>query len=155
MSQCRSWKKKPRGVGSGFEKTLENEAAATRSGSEVSVHPPNRREPDRHMPSTHPVLDMTQLQRQTTGDEALQVEVLSLFVAEAERLMRQAEEAEDPQLRMERVHAMVGLARNVGALRLAQAARGMETHLVAHPDDLAPLRETLAETLAYLRGSVV
>ena len=64
-----------------------------------------------------PVLDAGQLRRQTMGDAAMQVEVLALFVAEAERLMRQVEDAPDAEVRADRLHAMIGLARNVGAAR--------------------------------------
>ena len=39
------------------------------------------------------------------GNASLQVEVLALFVAEVERLMRQVEDAPDPQVRAERLRA--------------------------------------------------
>jgi hypothetical protein len=49
--------------------------------------------------STLPLLDPAPLERQSMGDRAIRLEVLALFVAEAERLMNQVEEAGDPQVR--------------------------------------------------------
>ena len=74
-----------------------------------------------------PLFDAAQLRRQTHGNPSLQVEVLALFVAEAERLMRQVEDAPDPQVRAERLRALIGLARNTGAALIAQEARALET----------------------------
>jgi HPt (histidine-containing phosphotransfer) domain-containing protein len=88
------------------------------------------------------------------GDPAHQVELLSLFEAEVERLLGQIEGEEDPQVRIDRLHAMVGLARNIGALHLAQVARTLETHITAEAPDLEPLRAAIAETLAFVRRAV-
>jgi len=49
--------------------------------------------------------------------------VLSLFCLEAQRLLDQSAEAAEEREREARLHALVGAARNVGALRLADAAR--------------------------------
>jgi len=98
----------------------------------------------------HPVFDPSMLNRQTRGDSHLQVEVLALFVAEVERLMRQVEDAPDAQLRGERLRALITAARNVGATRLAHAARSIETQIGDEAPDLAPLRTTVSETLAYV-----
>jgi hypothetical protein len=98
-----------------------------------------------------PVLDAAKLRRQTLGDPAMQVEVLSLFVAEAERLMRQVEDAPTPEVRAERLNAIVGLAKNIGADRMAQAARQIEQQISTDQPDLSPLRTAIAETLAYVQ----
>lgn len=103
--------------------------------------------------NTAPLFDAAQLKRQTHGNPALQVEVLSLFMAEAERLMNQIEDASDPQLRAERLRALVGLARNTGAALIAQQARALETQIATENPDLSPLRNAIADTLAYLRRS--
>ena len=63
--------------------------------------------------STTPVLDPVPLQRQTMGDAAHRLELLALFVVEAERLMRQIEEATDKQVMLERLQALAGSARHV------------------------------------------
>jgi HPt (histidine-containing phosphotransfer) domain-containing protein len=101
--------------------------------------------------NTIPVFDAAQLNRATNGNAALQVEVLALFVAEVERLMRQVEDAPDPQMRGDRLRALTGLARNTGAAMLAQAARSLETQIATESPDLAPLRKAVADTVAYVR----
>jgi hypothetical protein len=67
--------------------------------------------------------------------------------------MNQVEEAENPQIRAERLRALTGSARSVGAARLAQAARLAETHISDEAPDLGPLRAAYSETLAYVRQS--
>jgi hypothetical protein len=98
-----------------------------------------------------PMIDAAKLQRRTMGDVSLQVEVLSLFVAEAERLMRQIEDAPTAELRTDRIQAMISVARNVGAERVTQAARVCEKQISPDEQSLEPLRTALAETLAYVR----
>lgn len=103
--------------------------------------------------TTEPIFDPAQLQRRTMGDPTLQVEVLSLFVIEAERLMRQIELSTDARMRGDRLRAMVATARNVGARRVAEAARAAETEIVSEQPDLEPLRTAVDEALAYVRGA--
>jgi hypothetical protein len=79
------------------------------------------------------------------------VEVLSLFVAEVERLMRQVEGAPDPQVRHDRLRALIGVARNTGASLIAHRARELETEIASESPDLAQLRQAIAETFAYIR----
>ncbi len=100
---------------------------------------------------TTPLIDPAQLHRYTKGNASLQVEVLSLFVAEAERLLRQVEDAADAQVRGDRLRALIGLARNTGATRLAEEARALETQIATENPDLEPLRDATAQTLAYVR----
>jgi len=99
-----------------------------------------------------PVFDTGHLDRQTMGDEGLRVEILALFATEAERLLIQAEKAQDAATLGDRLHAITGLARNVGALRLEQASRGLESDCRAGPADLAPLRQAVVEAIAYLHN---
>jgi hypothetical protein len=98
-----------------------------------------------------PVFDAAQLTRASNGDVAHQVEVLALFVAEAERLMRQVEDAPDPQVRGDRLRALIVSARNIGATMLALKARELETQIGSESPDLAPLREAVAETVNYVK----
>ena len=98
-----------------------------------------------------PVFDASQLNRQTMGNPRLQVEVLSLFVAEAERLMRQVEDAPDPQVRGDRLRALIALARNIGAMRLAEEARGVETQIGGEAPNLEGLRAAIGETLTFVQ----
>jgi HPt (histidine-containing phosphotransfer) domain-containing protein len=104
------------------------------------------------MPTTVvPLFDAAQLKRHTGGNSSLQVEVLSLFVAEVERLMHQVEDAPDPQVRGDRLRALIGVARNVGASLIAQEARALETQIATDNPDLSTLRKAVDETLAFIR----
>lgn len=98
-----------------------------------------------------PVFDAARLNRQTRGNTPLQLEMLALFVNEVERLLRQVEDAPDPQVRGERLRALIGVARNMGATLIAQEARTLETQIATESPDLAMLREAIADTVAYLR----
>ncbi len=100
---------------------------------------------------TIPVIDTEKLNRTTNGDPKLQVEVLALFVAEVERLLAQVEDAEDPQLRGDRLRALAALARNTGAAKLAHEARTLETEISADLSDLSELKAVVSQTTAYVR----
>ncbi len=100
-----------------------------------------------------PVFDDAHLDHQTMGDEDLRIEILALFATEAERLLIQAERAEDAATLGDRLHAIKGLARNVGALRLKQVASSLETDCLAGPADLAPLRHAVMEAIDYLHSA--
>jgi len=105
-----------------------------------------------------PVFDVAQLDRRTMGDEALRVEILALFVAEAERLLAQVESAPDPLVRASRLHAMQGLARNVGARRLAAVCRNLEHGAASGPagdGDLASLRAAVREAIDHIHAGAV
>jgi hypothetical protein len=104
-------------------------------------------------PKSAPLLDPVQLKRKTHGDPSLQIEVLSLFVTEVERLMRQLEEASEPQMRIDRVRALGAVARNTGAALVAQEARTAEAQLAGDNPDLSALRIAVSDTLAYIRRS--
>ena len=102
---------------------------------------------------TTPIFDSGKLHRQTMGDRSLQVEVLSLFVAEVERLMQQVDEAKDPAMRGDRLRGLIAVARNTGAVRLAQEARAIETKIATETPDLEPLRAAVGEAVAFVRRS--
>jgi hypothetical protein len=104
-------------------------------------------------PKSVPLLDPVHLKRKTYGDRSLQIEVLSLFVTEVERLMRQLEEASDRQMRIDRLRALGAVARNTGAALVAQEARAAEANLAADAPDMSALRIAVSDTLAYIRRS--
>lgn len=110
--------------------------------------------PDPLTPGPEPVVfDDAHLDRQTLGDEDLRVEILALFSSEAERLLIQAERAGGAARLGERLHAIKGLARNVGALRLETVAATLETDCRAGSIDLAPLRHAVMEAIEYLHNT--
>ena len=103
-------------------------------------------------PKPVPLIDPVQLNRRTHGNASLQIEVLSLFVTEVERLMRQLEEATDPQVRRDRILAVGAVARNTGAALVAQEARAA-AQVEDESPDLSAFRIAVADTLAYIRRS--
>lgn len=105
-----------------------------------------------------PVFDAAHLDRQTMGDEALRVEILALFVAEVERLLGQVESAPDPLLRASRLHAMTGLARNVGARRLAVLSHRLQRRVAdraAEESDIADLRTAVQEAIDHIHAGAI
>lgn len=84
----------------------------------------------------------------------LQIERLSLFVAEAERLLRQVEEASNETIRKDRLQALVTLARNIGATRLAELSRRIVAMPEIGEDELGELRRTVRDVIAYVQQTV-
>jgi hypothetical protein len=82
-----------------------------------------------------PVFDAAQLNRATNRDTSLQVEILALFVAEVERLMRQVEDATEPELRGDRLRALIAVARLARSCA-AQAGSRRNARLRAAGGDL-------------------
>ncbi|WP_295812258.1 Hpt domain-containing protein [uncultured Nitratireductor sp.] len=70
-------------------------------------------------------LDLEHLSRQTLGDETLALEILSMFRQQTEELGGRMH-ASDLQSRREMAHALVGSARGVGAVELADCAAHIE-----------------------------
>ena len=87
------------------------------------------------------------------GSESLRVEMLSLFVTEVERLLRQVCQARDSQMRRDRLNAVRTLARNIGARRLEEAARLADLDSDLPDPDNGPLEHAVAEVVAYIRAA--
>src|SRR3712207_5999900 len=96
-------------------------------------------------------MDFAQLERRSLGDARLKVELLSLFELELERLVRQLLSAPDAHRRGERLNAIAVAAGNIGAMRLAAAARRAEAQAGSQDPDFTEIAEAAHEVLAYLR----
>jgi len=94
-----------------------------------------------------PILNENWLKRQSMNDPDLEVEILSLFINEAERLIRQIDETESTAKRLERFHAIRGLASNIGAEKLAKIAA---TRQNGDDDDVKEIRTAVANVIAYI-----
>ncbi len=94
-----------------------------------------------------PILNENWLKRQSMNDPDLEVEILSLFINEAERLIRQIGETESAAKRLERFHAIRGLASNIGAEKLAKIAA---TRQNGDDDDVNEIRTAVDNVIAYI-----
>ena len=79
-------------------------------------------------------LDLVHLSRQSLGDRALELELLSLFDCHARQIMERLEQAgpgADRQWRRDLAHALKGSARAVGAQKVVCLAESYEFSLLA------------------------
>ena len=91
-------------------------------------------------------VDLDHLAVYTGGDQALNAEILSLFLDQAASLIRQLQsvlEAGDQKVWRETNHALKGAARGIGAFALADAAA------VAEP---LPLAQSAADAVVALEA---
>jgi hypothetical protein len=103
---------------------------------------------------TSPIFDRVPAGAQDAPKPGAGSGILALFVAEAERLLRQVENADDPQTGATAArHDRAGAAH--GAMRLADVARALETEILPHGAGPSAAREALAETIAYINGGPV
>ncbi|UTD28444.1 Hpt domain-containing protein [Bradyrhizobium sp. WD16] len=72
-------------------------------------------------------LDLAHLERMTLGDASLEREVLAMFAAQSVDLVRRLSALSDDAAML--VHTLKGSARAIGAVRVAEAAAGLETAL--------------------------
>ncbi|MGQ4273083.1 Hpt domain-containing protein [Terrihabitans sp. B22-R8] len=71
-------------------------------------------------------LDRDHLSRKTSGDRALEREVLGIFRRQARQVLFQLEAMTDPRNRAQIAHSLNGSAKGVGAWRVAEAAEALE-----------------------------
>lgn len=97
------------------------------------------------VPEDSPI-DVQHLGRMTLGEAALENEVLALFAAQSSDLARRL--ATMPADAAALAHTLKGSARAIGALRVADAAAGLETAMRNNgdiPKVLAALHNAVAE----------
>jgi len=91
-------------------------------------------------------IDLPHLSRQTLGDRDLEREILSMFVRQADEIVKSLPGL-PPAERAALAHRLAGSARGIGAFALADCATGVE----ANPDDadrLERFRRLLGEARA-------
>jgi HPt (histidine-containing phosphotransfer) domain-containing protein len=71
-------------------------------------------------------IDFEQLDRSTSGDRALQLELLALFDRQAKALLAEIETMPDLSARQAAAHTLKGAALGVGATAVADAAQFFE-----------------------------
>jgi HPt (histidine-containing phosphotransfer) domain-containing protein len=105
-----------------------------------------------------PILDLVHLSRQTFGDHALEIELLTLFERQAAQLavrLAQAPGPGDSANRMELAHMVKGSARSVGALAVAAAAEAYETALRHGDGAQARLCAALVAEIEAARAAIL
>lgn len=71
-------------------------------------------------------IDLVHLARQTLGDRALEQEILSLYVKQAQSLLERIRACGCGRDRADLAHTLKGSSRAVGAWQVAQAAEALE-----------------------------
>lgn len=102
-------------------------------------------------------LDLVHLSRQTYGDHALEIELLSLFERQAKQLSDRLSEARRPgdaATRMDLAHMLKGSARSVGAFAVADAAERYETALRESDVSQARLCDSLVGEIETARAAI-
>jgi HPt (histidine-containing phosphotransfer) domain-containing protein len=79
----------------------------------------------------HRAIDLVHLARQTGGDDALEQELLALFVEQCQRQIANIRQVADHMKRIDAAHTLKGAALAVGAWNVADAADIVETALAA------------------------
>jgi HPt (histidine-containing phosphotransfer) domain-containing protein len=101
--------------------------------------------------STACALDLDHLRRMTLDDQALEREVLGMFLKQAGRLVDAF--AETPAEASALAHTLKGSARAIGAFRLADSAAAVEDATRKGSDLAGPLG-VLTDALAEARGAI-
>jgi HPt (histidine-containing phosphotransfer) domain-containing protein len=94
-------------------------------------------------------VDLVHLSRYTSGDAALNAEVLQLFVGQAGELLGRLERAignQDSKVWRETTHGLKGAARGIGAFSMAEAAA------MAEPVDPATNAERAKSAFGLLKS---
>ncbi len=113
--------------------------------------------PSRADPPTETILDLVHLARQTFGDHALEMELLTLFERQAAQLSgRLAEQrlAGDAGAGADLAHLLKGSARSVGAFAVAAAAEAYEMALRKGDAGEAALCDRLLVEIARVRAAI-
>ena len=95
------------------------------------------------------VLDLDHLARQTMGDEQVQREVLALFVEQARSCVEGFVET-DEAARKAVAHRLLGAARGIGAVGVADAAQALEGNPLSEAC-VAAVRAAVEEAETLLR----
>ncbi|MDE5453106.1 Hpt domain-containing protein [Bradyrhizobium sp. CSA112] len=96
-------------------------------------------------------IDFEHLQRMTLGDAGIEQEVLTMFLAQSARLVRNL--AAMPSDAGALVHTLKGSARAIGAFAVADAAARLEAVITGGSDPSAALAE-LDEAVAQARAAI-
>lgn len=104
-------------------------------------------------------IDLVHLSRQSLGDRALEIELLTLFERQAEQIadrLAASSSGSDRRWRHDLAHTLKGSARAVGAMAVANAAQLYEEALCAPGEPaVAVARDALLAAVAQARSAVL
>jgi HPt (histidine-containing phosphotransfer) domain-containing protein len=92
-------------------------------------------------------LDLVELARRSFGDEALEREVLAMFLAQSKIHVNAILTARDGEVRRRAAHTLKGAARAIGAIGLARCAERAERPAFDEP---GALRHETERVCAYI-----
>lgn len=96
-------------------------------------------------------VDLVHLSNQTMGDQALESEVLGIFVSQSQIYMNLLRTSNDYEVLHKASHALKGAARGIGAFELANQAQSIESD----PHSCKKcLDQELNKALKYIRGLI-
>jgi HPt (histidine-containing phosphotransfer) domain-containing protein len=97
-------------------------------------------------------VDIDHLRTVTSGDAKIEREVLTLFSQRAAASLVAIEQAKTGRERHDAAHRLVGGARAIGAMALAEAAQAIETADTLNMEDVAALSQAMAEVIGFLEN---
>lgn len=97
---------------------------------------------------TRPV-DLVHLAKQSLGDRALELEILSLFRSQSALYLERLTNAKTPDDRKMAAHTILGSARGIGAWMVAEESEKIELSSNPAPE-LTGLAEAISEAQAYI-----
>jgi HPt (histidine-containing phosphotransfer) domain-containing protein len=96
------------------------------------------------------MLDLDHLSHQTSGNLALEREVLDLFVAQIDLLIGRLQSSGTQTERSEAAHIIVGSAAAIGAFEVEGIARRIESSEKSSDSDIAELVAAIEQTRTFI-----
>ena len=101
------------------------------------------------------MLDLDHLSEQTLGNQALEREVLGLFLTHAERQVARIRTARDLAERREAAHALLGAARAIGADEVGSLAGDIERRDDPAEAEIEALARAVTATSSFISDRLV
>lgn len=99
-------------------------------------------------PSSNRPIDLVHLARQTSGDKALELEVLHTFARQARTCMNELATGEKEQI-CKTAHKLKGAALAIGAFNVSEAAERVEEH-AEEASEIAKLGQAVIEAENFI-----
>ncbi len=100
------------------------------------------------------VLDLAHLERYTSGDRALEREILGLFMPSVQQYLEQMRQATTTKQWRHAAHALKGVCRGVGAVSLAEMTEAIESRYPDCATDRGAVIDSLAPQVSAVERAV-